>query len=145
MANTKNSESLKKQYGDTIIRRMERRKKLQKVMMFISMVAFLGMMSSGLGAMLRSNSESSEVTEAEEASRVVSQLERQEQGYQLVLQREPENQTALEGLVRVRLEQSKLKEAIAPLEKLVNLYPERKDYHSLLKQLKSDTQSAVEN
>ncbi|MFO7145156.1 hypothetical protein B9T16_28820, partial [Arthrospira sp. PCC 8006] len=70
---------------------------------------------------------------------------RQERGYQSVLQREPENQTALEGLVMVRLEQNQLEEAIAPLEKLVNLYPDVEDYQNLLKQLKADTQPAVQD
>ncbi|AMW27582.1 tetratricopeptide repeat protein [Arthrospira platensis] len=143
MGTVENSDSLRKHYGEAIARRMERRKKLQKVMMFISTAAFLGMMSSGLGAMFRSNSQSSEVNQAEEAATIISQLERQERGYQSVLQREPENQTALEGLVMVRLEQNQLEEAIAPLEKLVNLYPDVEDYQNLLKQLKTDTQPAV--
>ncbi|MDT9188946.1 MULTISPECIES: tetratricopeptide repeat protein [Limnospira] len=145
MGTVENSDSLRKHYGDAIARRMERRKKLQKVIMFISTAAFLGMMSSGLGAMFRSNSQSSEVNQAEEVATIVSQLERQEQGYQSVLQREPENQTALEGLVMVRLQQNKLEEAIAPLEKLVSLYPDIEDYQNLLKQLKADTQTAVED
>ena len=145
MGTVENSDSLRKHYGEAIARRMERRKKLQKVILFISTAAFLGMMSSGLGAMFRSNSQSSEVNQAEEVATIVSQLERQEQGYQSVLQREPENQTALEGLVMVRLQQNKLEEAIAPLEKLVSLYPDIEDYQNLLKQLKADTQTAVED
>lgn len=144
MATAENLESLKKQYGEAIVRRMERRKRLQKIMVFISVVAFLGMTSSRLGGMFKKAFEPSGPSQAEQVEAAVSQLERQEKGYEAVLQREPENQMVLESLVRVRLEQNKLVEAIGPLEKLVELYPDREDYRGLLKQLKSDTKSAGE-
>ena len=68
-----------------------------------------------------------------------SELEKQEQGYALVLQREPENQMALQGLVQVRLQRNNLQGAVAPLEKLVELNPDRADYQALLAQVKQLT------
>lgn len=70
-------------------------------------------------------------------------LEEQAKGYQLVLQREPDNQTALRGFVdtliaQSRTDPSKIKEIIAPLEKLAKLNPDQPDYGVLLAQAKQE-------
>ncbi|MDE5110906.1 MAG: tetratricopeptide repeat protein, partial [Trichodesmium sp. St7_bin2_1] len=67
---------------------------------------------------------------------VEDQLQKRARGYEGVLEREPENVTALEGLVKVRLEMGDRKGAIAPLEKMVGLYPEREDYKMVLEQVR---------
>lgn len=64
------------------------------------------------------------------------QLQKQAEGYQLVLQREPDNQTALRGLLEARLGMGDVKGSIAPLEKLVKLNPKETDYAVLLAQAK---------
>jgi tetratricopeptide (TPR) repeat protein len=74
-------------------------------------------------------------------------LEDQIRGYESVLQREPENQAALKGLLEVRLtllsqkKKGEIKPAdvqvvIAPLEKLVKLNPQQSEYAVLLAQAK---------
>ena len=68
------------------------------------------------------------------------QLEETARGYQAVLQREPNNQTALKGLVDVRIQQRDIKGAIAPLEKLAELNPTEADYGILLAQAKQQIQ-----
>ncbi|BAY24186.1 TPR repeat-containing protein [Calothrix sp. NIES-2100] len=70
-----------------------------------------------------------------------SKLQDEVRGYQLVLQREPENQTALKGLLQARLELLSIKEGdiqgvIEPLEKLAKLNPEQTEYAVLLAQAK---------
>ncbi|MBW4673177.1 MAG: tetratricopeptide repeat protein [Desmonostoc geniculatum HA4340-LM1] len=76
-----------------------------------------------------------------------SKLEDQVRGYELVLQREPENQTALKGLLEARLQLLSQKEkgsvkpsdiqvVIEPLEKLAKLNPEQSEYAVLLAQAK---------
>lgn len=57
-------------------------------------------------------------------------------GYQMVLEREPDNQTALRGLLDTRLQQGDLKQAIEPLEKLAQLNPQQSDYLLLLAEAK---------
>ncbi|MEG5036797.1 tetratricopeptide repeat protein [Microcoleus sp. AT3-D2] len=71
-------------------------------------------------------------------------LQAQARGYELVLQREPDNVTALRGLLQVRLELigqgvGDIKDAIAPLEKLASLNPETTEYGILLAQAKERT------
>ena len=55
----------------------------------------------------------------------VEQLQREIDGYQLVLEREPENETALQGLTDDLLQLGRVQEAIAPVQQLVALHPER--------------------
>jgi Flp pilus assembly protein TadD len=59
----------------------------------------------------------------------IEDLKKQAEAYSLVLQREPENQTALRGLLEarlglVRVGQGDVKSAIEPLEKLVKISPQ---------------------
>ncbi len=76
-----------------------------------------------------------------------SKLEDQVRGYELVLQKDPENQTALKGVLQARLgllsqkSQGEVKPAdiqavIEPLEKLAKLNPEKSEYGVLLAQAK---------
>jgi tetratricopeptide (TPR) repeat protein len=53
-----------------------------------------------------------------------------------VLQREPDNETALRGLLETRLEMGDIPGAITPLEKLAEIKPEQPEYMILLAQAK---------
>jgi tetratricopeptide (TPR) repeat protein len=64
------------------------------------------------------------------------QLEAEASGYQKVLQREPENETALQGLLTIRLKQQDLNGSIEPLAKLASLHSEQPEYTILLAQAK---------
>ena len=66
----------------------------------------------------------------------LSKLEAEASGYQKVLEREPNNDTALNGLLRIKLQQKDISGAIAPLEKLAKLYPSQTEYAILLAQAK---------
>jgi tetratricopeptide (TPR) repeat protein len=63
-------------------------------------------------------------------------LEEQERDYELILQKEPNNQAALMGVIGVRLRQGRFEATIAPLEKLVELNPDRVVYGVLLAQMR---------
>jgi tetratricopeptide (TPR) repeat protein len=65
----------------------------------------------------------------------------------MVLQREPDNQTALRGLVETRIQQGKLDALLDPLQRLADLNPEQPDYAVLLAQTKQrlgDREAAAE-
>lgn len=63
-------------------------------------------------------------------------LEDEVKGYELVVQREPQNVTAWRGLAEARLQQGDFQGAIAPLEQLAKLNPDQTDYGVLLAQAK---------
>lgn len=65
-----------------------------------------------------------------------AELEARAKGYELVLEREPDNQTAIEGLVDARIQLGDLEGAIAPLAKLADLNPDTPEYRVLLGQAK---------
>jgi tetratricopeptide (TPR) repeat protein len=72
---------------------------------------------------------------------IKAKLQDEVRGYESVLQKEPENQTALKGLLQARLgllslKQGKIQDVIAPLEKLAKLDPEQTKYAVLLSQAK---------
>ncbi len=77
-----------------------------------------------------------------------SQIQAQAQGYTQVLQREPENQVALKGLLDARLRLGDVKGSLLPLEKIAALNPQIADYTVLLAQTKQylgDLEGATAN
>lgn len=67
------------------------------------------------------------------------ELADQARGYEAVLEREPENENALQGLLEIRLQQGDIQGAISPLEQLADLNPEQDTYRILLAQAKQQT------
>lgn len=129
-------ESTQKKSGDSRVRKGD---KIKQIFAFVSMVGFGGSAIFGMVSLFSSGLSSQH--QQKQAPVVVSQeslLAAQERGYVGVLQREPQNVTALEGLANVRLEMGNRVGAIEPLEKLVKLNPDRADYKVLLGQAKGN-------
>ncbi|MBW4496818.1 MAG: tetratricopeptide repeat protein [Oscillatoria princeps RMCB-10] len=116
--------------------RRKRIERLQRIMAVVSIVSFGGSAVFGTAQLFSSALKPSSESSTTAVPVAESPLAGQARGYELVLQREPENQTALEGLVNVRLEMKDAKGAVQPLEKLVKLYPGRQDYKELLERVK---------
>ena len=126
-------ESTQKKSGDGLVNKRDRTK---QIFALVSMVSFGGSAIFGIVSLFSSGLSSQH--QQKQAPVAVSQeslLAAQERGYVTVLQREPENQTALEGLANVRLQMNNKAGAIEPLEKLVKLHGDRADYKVLLGQV----------
>ncbi|KKD34450.1 MAG: tetratricopeptide repeat protein [Limnoraphis robusta] len=126
--------SAEREYMESRQRRLQRK---QKLIAFIGVIGFGGSTLFTLVPMFKDALQRQNQPETTEVDSAEVQLKAQEKGYESVLQREPENLTALEGLMNVRLQLNDPKGAIEPLEKLVQLSPEREDYKALLVQLNS--------
>ncbi|NES92902.1 M48 family metallopeptidase [Okeania sp. SIO2B9] len=122
-----------KQYMES---RQQRSKILKKIMSLVGVVSFGGTALFGMANMFKTAFQESQQVETVEVVSGEERLQKLAQGYESVLEREPENVTALEGLVKVRLEMGDKEGAIAPLEKLVNFYPDREDYKVVLEQVR---------
>jgi tetratricopeptide (TPR) repeat protein len=89
----------------------------------------------GSGANRRTPDNTGETPAADPAA-IQAELESQAKGYQLVLEREPDNQTALTGLIDTQIQLGNVEAVVAPLEKLVELNPTVTEYQVLLAQTK---------
>jgi len=111
-------------------------------MLLIGAIAFISfalapLLSTVLDARQVSQPASPEAADSTEAPQ--EELQAQARGYELVLQREPDNETALRGLVEIRLQLNDIAGVLEPLEKLAALKPDEIRYTILLAQVKQFT------
>ncbi|NEQ74933.1 MAG: tetratricopeptide repeat protein [Okeania sp. SIO2C9] len=127
---------------------VDKRRGFLMAVVVLVIIAFLGFsLSPLLGGLLEANQNNGQSTPSSTQTPVADQeadLLAQARGYELVLQREPDNQTALQGLLQVKLEliqsgKGNIEEVIPPLEKLSELNPGNTDYNVLLAQAKTYT------
>ncbi|HBK97278.1 MAG TPA: Tfp pilus assembly protein PilF, partial [Microcoleaceae bacterium UBA10368] len=120
------------------------------VVVVLALIAFLGFsLVPILDSILKGNQAQSRSTPTPTQTAAAGEkqselLQAQARGYELVLQREADNVTALRGLLQVRLELigqgvGDIKDVVSPLEKLAKLNPETTEYGILLAQAKERT------
>ncbi|MBD2680425.1 MULTISPECIES: tetratricopeptide repeat protein [Nostoc] len=117
-----------------LIARKKQIERRQRIVTMVSMVSFFGSMVFAAIPPIQQAIQSPKPVAASVSPE--SALQQQVKGYELVLQREPENQLALEKLSVLRLKLKDPKGAMEPLEKLVKLHPERQDYKTVLAEIK---------
>jgi predicted Zn-dependent protease len=109
-------------------------KKITKVVVLLSGVAFLGSSVAGIGGLIASSLQKPAAKE-NIASSQDAQLQAQEKGFLGVLKREPNNPTALKGAIeiwRLRIDKGDAKGVKTTIEGLVKSNPNNKIYKELL-------------
>jgi hypothetical protein len=109
-------------------------KKITKVVVLLSGVAFLGSSVAGIGGLIASSLKQPAAKENIAHSQD-AQLQAQEKGFLGVLKREPNNPTALKGAIeiwRLRIDKGDAKGVKTTIEGLVKSDPKNKTYKELL-------------
>ena len=112
-------------------------KVFQRLVVIVSGLALLG---SGIYSVVffANSSPSSEENNAQHNSRSIEErLEEQARGYQLVLEKEPNNRFALENLVRISVQLNDYQRALEPMKQLIELDPNNGQYQIALEEIQS--------
>ena len=114
---------------DYLVQRGKQIERKKRIVTYIGMVSFGGSMLFGGVNTIKQAWEKPKQAVVQSAE---TDLQKLVKGYESVLQREPNNQTALEKLSMIRLRMGDNKSAIALMERLVKLHPDRQDYQTVL-------------
>jgi cytochrome c-type biogenesis protein CcmH/NrfG len=107
------------------------KKKLTKIFVLGSGMAFLASSVLGLSSLIGKSVDQPAAKENAAQSQN-AQLQAEERGFEVVLKREPNNQTALRGLVEIRMRRNDAAGTKSALEQLVKLNPTNKQYQEFL-------------
>lgn len=116
-------------------------KKNKTLLRVATLVMGLGFAGSTLAIALssvfsRNNYSATNTENSNDGPSEEEQIQMQVNGYQKVLEREPKNITALQGLAQIYLQTGNPEKAIPTLEKLVEYYPEQEEYAGILEIIK---------
>ena len=125
-----------KSENNYLVQRGQQIERKKRIVTYIGLVSFGGSMLFGGVNFLQQTWQKPQQPIVKSAE---TDLQTQIKGYELVLQREPNNQTALEKLSILRLNLGDNQGAIALIEKLVKLHPDRQDYQTVLANIKKKT------
>ncbi len=115
---------------------LNRRRWVMNLVVSVSLLALAGLSLFPLVNLALDSGAASATDSNTLSAAQASQIQAQAQGYTQVLQKEPENQVALKGLLDAKLQLGDIKGSLAPLEKIAALNPQTPDYTVLLAQTK---------
>lgn len=114
------------------------KKNLQRIVILMFGLAFIGSTGAVVLAGLFDNRNTASNT-VSNSQTPEEQIQARVRGYEKVLEREPENFTALNGLAELYLQTGNTEKAIPVIEQLAQLQPERQEYQNILEVLKQQT------
>ena len=125
-------------------------KTLVRIATLVMGLGFAGStLAIALGSVFSQNNHTASQSQQDgEAPSIEEQIQLRIEGYEKVLAREPKNITALEGLAQIHLQTRNTDKAIPVLEKMVEYYPQRQEFASILqivKQQQTSQEQPAEN
>ena len=114
------------------------KKLLQRILVVVFGSAFVASTGAVIIGSLLSREPAAANYPAAEPANPLEQLKAQADGYEKVLAREPNNLNALYALVQIRLQTGDLQGVIAPLDKLLTMYPEEPNLVALRVQIQQE-------
>lgn len=136
--------SVKTQQTETVkTQQTETTSALLSVFKLLLSVVILGIVVGTMFPLLLIRDESS--TTAPKPTPAFTTKESQKQEYEIILEREPDNQIALQGLLKVQMEMQDFQGASTTLEKLIALNPEETAYQAMYQSIKRHLNSPVED
>ena len=118
---------------DYLVRRGKQIERKKRIVTYIGLISFGGSILFGGVNAIKQSWEKPQQAVVQTAG---NDFQTQMKGYELVLQREPNNQMALERLSIMRLRSGDNQGGIALIEKLIKLHPDREDYKAVLADIK---------
>ena len=118
---------------DYLVRRAKQIEQKKRIITYIGLISFGGSILFGGVNAIKQAWEKPKQTVVQTTE---NDVQKQIKGYELVLQREPNNQMALERLSIMRLRSGDNQGGIALIEKLIKLHPDRQDYKTVLADVK---------
>jgi cytochrome c-type biogenesis protein CcmH/NrfG len=126
--------------NDYFIQRGKQIERKKRIVTYISVASFGGsILFGGINFVQQALQKPQQPVVVQSAE---SQLQTQVKGYELVLEKDPSNQNAMEKLAILRLQLGDTKGAIALLEKLSQQHPDRQDYKTLLANVQTKTKQS---
>lgn len=119
---------------DYVVTRTKQIDRKKRIVMIVSIISFIGSTVFAIVPVVQRAIQNPPIVSTSISTE--SDLQEQAKGYELVLQREPNNQVALEKLSLLRLQLKDVNGAIKLLEKLVKLHPDREDYKVILEDMR---------
>lgn len=107
----------------------------KKGFMILGGISFIWATGAGIFKMLMTPPTPVNNPTQEETKSPEQQLKEAAKGYEIVLEKEPNNRFALEELVTIYLKLGDLQSAVKPLKKLAELEPQNQDYQEALKKI----------
>ena len=128
-----------------VARDKKKRQRKNNMMLFLGAGSFaaIGLITISKNIVNGLNQDVASIKEQQQLQ-ATQQLRQKEKGAMIVLEREPNNLTALQSLAEARLDLEKYQEALEPIDQLLTIFPENEDFLAMRSQAEQNLNKTTE-